>query len=216
MQETTRLLVLRHGETAWNVDTRIQGHTNIGLNGVGRWQAERLAQALADEPLAALYSSDLARAFDTARAIGQATGLPVAPHQDLRERAFGAFEGRRFVDIEAADPEAAARWRRRDPAFAPPGGESLQRFRDRVVACTVRLAAAHRGAQIAIVAHGGVLDCLYRAATGAALDTPRDWPIANAAVNRLLHHDGGFSLVVWGDSRHLEGAAPRDESGPVA
>lgn len=212
----TRVLALRHGETDWNRGARIQGHTDIALNDTGRWQATRLAQALADEPLAAIYSSDLQRAHHTARALSALTGVPVTLDAGLRERGFGRYEGRTFTEVEAEDPVAARRWRQRDPAFEPPGGESLTAFSARVVATARRLCAAHPGAQVALVAHGGVLDCLYRAATGTPIEAPRAWPIPNAAVNRLLLTAEGLSLVAWGDERHLEGAAARDELGPVA
>ena len=95
--DATRLSASRHGETEWNVDTRIQGQLDIGLNRTGLWQAGRVAQALADEPIAAIYASDLSRAWQTAQAIGSARGLAVTPEPRLRERAFGHFEGRTFT-----------------------------------------------------------------------------------------------------------------------
>ena len=90
----TRIIAIRHGETDWNVDTRIQGHLNIGLNDTGRLQARRVAQALAGEPITAIYSSDLLRAWDTARAISEATGGALQAHTGLRERHFGVLQGR--------------------------------------------------------------------------------------------------------------------------
>lgn len=212
--DATRIVVLRHGETAWNVDTRIQGQLDIGLNARGRWQAEQAARALAAEPFARIYASDLARARDTADAIGRAGGHDVVTHDGLRERGFGRFEGHTFAEIEQQWPEDALRWRKRDPWFAPAeGGEHLVGFRERVVATAHDLASRHVGEQIAIVAHGGVLDILYRAATGQELDAPRTWALANASINRLLWTPGGLTLVGWGDVRHLEspGDGPRDE-----
>jgi len=118
-QDITRVLVIRHGETAWNRESRIQGHIDIPLNDQGRWQAERLAQALADEPLAAIYSSDLQRAFDTAQAIAEATGLDVVADETLRERHFGDMEGLTHDEILARWPVEGRRWRERDPSFGP-------------------------------------------------------------------------------------------------
>ena len=92
----TRIIAIRHGETSWNVDTRIQGHLDIPLNDMGQWQAQRAGQALADEPFSAIYSSDLQRALVTAQAIGQATGCPVQPDTGLRERFLGKI-GRAHV-----------------------------------------------------------------------------------------------------------------------
>ena len=203
MTEATRLIVLRHGETAWNVDTRIQGQLDIGLNATGARQAQQLGAALADETVAAVYASDLSRAWDTARAVAASLGLEVVAEPRLRERAFGHFEGRTFADIEANSPDEARRWRTRDPEFAPEGGESLIVFRQRVAAVAAELAARHPGDQVVLVAHGGVMDVLYRAATGQELQAPRTWHLGNAAINRLLWTPQGFSLVGWGDTAHL-------------
>lgn len=210
--EATRIIAIRHGETAWNVDTRIQGHLDIPLNDTGRWQARRLGAALAGEQIAAVYASDLLRAMQTAQAVADGAGLAVVADTALRERAFGRFEGRTFAEIEATWPEDALRWRKRDPAFAPPeGGESLLQFRARVVDALDRLAAVHAGEQIVVVGHGGVMDVLYRAATGQELHAPRTWLLGNAAVNRLLWTPQGLTLVGWADAAHLEGAT-LDES----
>lgn len=210
--EATRIIAVRHGETAWNVDTRIQGQLDIPLNDKGRWQAERLARALAEEPIGAVYASDLGRAHDTARAVGHVLGLPVATDPGLRERAFGDFQGKTFAEIEAGWPDDALRWRRRDPEYVPlGGGESLIAFRDRVVAAAHAIAARHVGELIVMVGHGGVLDVLYRHATGQELGAPRSWLLGNAAINRLLWTPGALSLVGWADTAHLDASA-LDES----
>ncbi len=209
--QATRIIAIRHGETAWNVDTRIQGHRDIALNDTGLWQAAQLARALADEPLAAIYTSDLQRAHATAQAIAQATGAPLVADTSLRERSFGALEGRTFVEIETELPEQARRWRQRDPHFAPEGGETLLQVQSRIAAATRRLAAQHDGALIALVAHGGVLDMLYRLATGLDLQAPRTWQVANASINRLLWTPQGLTLVGWADTQHLE-TGSRDET----
>jgi probable phosphoglycerate mutase len=98
--EPTRIIAIRHGETAWNVAARIQGQLDVGLNDTGRWQARRVGEALANEDIATVYTSDLGRAHETARSIGEATGVPVVPDQGLRERSFGLFEGKTFSEIE--------------------------------------------------------------------------------------------------------------------
>lgn len=206
MAEPTRILAIRHGETDWNVGTRIQGQLDVGLNDKGRWQARRVAAAVAEDGLAFIYASDLARAHDTALAIGVATGLPVHAERGLRERAFGRFEGETWSDIETRWPKESARWRARDLEFAPEGGETLRAFYARVVEAAERLAAAHPGQVIALVAHGGVMDCLYRAAARIDLAAPRTWQLGNAAVNRLLYTpESGFGLVGWSDTSHLDG-----------
>ncbi len=203
--EATRLIAVRHGETAWNVDTRIQGQLDIGLNDTGLWQARRVGEALADEPIAAIYASDLARAWQTALEIARPRGIEVQPEPGLRERAFGHFEGRTFADIDASLPEQARLWRTRDPAFAPEGGgESLLAFRERVTGIAGKLAQRHPGELVVLVAHGGVMDVLYRAATRQELQAPRTWHLGNAAINRLLWTPQGFTLVGWGDIGHLD------------
>ena len=210
--EPTRIIAIRHGETAWNVDTRIQGQLDIGLNATGRWQAQRLALALAGEPIQAIYASDLLRAWDTALSISNAIGLAVHSVEGLRERGFGMFEGKTFLEIEARWPEQAMRWRKREPAFEPEGGESLLGFRERITQTTHTLAAQHPGEQIVLVAHGGVMDVLYRAATRQEIQAPRTWDLGNAAINRLLWTPDGLSLVGWADTLHLEDDEPLDES----
>ena len=204
MNEPTRIIAIRHGETTWNVDTRIQGHLDIPLSANGRWQAERLAEALRDEPLKAIYASDLTRAWETAQYLGQAQGLQVTKEIGLRERGFGDFEGKTFAEIEVLLPEQSLRWRKRDPEFSPSGGESLVALRARVMEAAERLAAQHPGEQIALVGHGGVMDVLYRAATRLDIQAPRTWALGNAAINRLLWTPEGFTLVGWADTQHLD------------
>jgi len=206
----TRIIAIRHGETAWNVDTRLQGHLDIGLNERGQWQARRAAQALADEDIAAIYTSDLSRARATAQAIADQNVNPAArqvhPHTGLRERGFGIFEGQTYAQINLDWPEESRRWRQRDPHFAPQGGETLTQLRERVTATVNALASQHVGEQIVLVAHGGVMDALYRLATHVAIDAPRSWDLGNAAINRLLWTPDGLTLVGWSDTRHLDDA----------
>lgn len=213
MGKVTRVLAIRHGETAWNVDTRIQGQLDIPLNEHGRWQARQLAEALAEDGLHAIYSSDLRRAHETAMCLGEATALPVATDPGLRERGFGCFEGLTFHEIEARHPDDSRRWRERDLAFGPGGGETLPAFYARCVGTAARLAARHPGQSIALVAHGGVLDCLYRAARRIELQLPRTWTLNNASINRLLFTGEGFALVGWGDTLHLERRALDERTG---
>ena len=215
MLEPTRIIAIRHGETAWNVDTRIQGQLDIPLNARGRWQANQLAQALVEERIGAIYASDLTRAWETAGHVSRLQQVAVTPEIGLRERGFGEFEGKTFVEIEASLPEQARRWRSRDPLFAPPGGESLTALRERVLEAASRLAARHPGELIALIGHGGVMDVLYRAATRQAIDATRTWALGNAAINRLMWTPEGFSLVGWSDVQHLEGDSLDDNRLPV-
>jgi len=210
---STRIIAIRHGETAWNASTRIQGHTDIPLNEHGQRQAQLLAQALAQaDKIDTIYSSDLQRAFATAQAMALQTGASLVTHVGLRERAFGDFEGRSFAQIELELPAQAQLWRTRAPDWTPPGGgESLSVMQQRVMATVNALAQQHPGQQIAVVAHGGVLDLLYRAATQQSLQAPRSWVLGNAVINRLLWTPQGLTLVGWGDDAHLQGPV-RDEA----
>ena len=211
--EATRIIAIRHGETAWNADSRIQGQRDVGLNETGRWQARRVGEALVGEEITAVYSSDLGRAEQTAESIADVTGVPVIRTQGLRERRFGLFEGMTFQEIHDNWPEQAQNWRRRLPEWQPPeGGESLIELRERVHRTMVELAARHPGEQIVIVAHGGVLDALYRIATGQEVNSPRTWELPNGAINRLLWTPEGFTLVGWSDTQHLDAHAGNDDT----
>ena len=210
MTGATRIVAIRHGETAWNVDTRLQGHLDIGLNARGQWQAQRAAEVLADEDIAAVYSSDLSRASATAQAIVDRSTSPGARplrlNSGLRERGFGIFEGQTYAQIASAWPDESARWRQREPNYAPQGGESLVQLRERIATTVTALASQHIGEQIVLVAHGGVLDALYRLATRQDIASPRTWELGNAAINRLLWTPDGLSLIGWYDTRHLDEA----------
>ncbi|MDH3209169.1 MAG: histidine phosphatase family protein [Burkholderiaceae bacterium] len=212
MQQITRIFAIRHGETDWNVDTRVQGQRDIALNDTGRWQARQLSLAVAQEGIDAVYASDLQRALDTALSVAAGAGLTVVTDIGLRERHFGEFEGYTSNEIEQRWPGKAQRWRQRDPDFSPQGGESLRQLLERSVNTATRLASAHFGQTIALVAHGGVIDSLYRAAMHIDLQMPRTWQLGNASINRLIYTPQGFNLLSWSDTQHLEGGPQLDDS----
>ena len=206
--QAVRLIAVRHGETAWNADGRIQGQIDIALNDTGLWQAQRLGQAVSEETFHAVHTSDLLRAHQTAQAVANVAGLPVQGHVGLRERHLGDFQGKTIPEIETRWPDQYQAWRKRVPDFAPTGGgESLIEFRKRVLATVDALARAQVQGQIAVVAHGGVMDILYRAATGQELHTQRTWTLANAAINRLMWTPESLTLIGWADTQHLNRAA---------
>jgi probable phosphoglycerate mutase len=131
--------------------------------------------------------------------------LTVIAEPLLRERCFGALEGLTWAEIETEHPDHALHWRKRTPDWAPPeGGESLVALQARVLSVLNRVAAAHLGQHVALVAHGGVLDAFYRAAIGADLQAPRTWLLKNAAINRVLWTPDSLTLVGWGDTSHLD------------
>jgi probable phosphoglycerate mutase len=207
----TRIVLIRHGETAWNAERRLQGHLDIPLNAEGLRQARAMAAALAQEEFDLVVSSDLARASATAAALADARSMPVRLDPALRERAYGAFEGLLYADIERRYPAEFAAWQRRDIDAVMPHGErfaeSFHQFHDRCTGAILAWAARHPGANIAIVAHGGVLECAYRLAQGLGLETPRTFAVKNASINRFTVDDGKLVLTSWGDVAHLEQAA---------
>jgi probable phosphoglycerate mutase len=211
----TRLIAIRHGETDWNAARRLQGHVDVPLNEQGRAQAQAVAQALMatgeehdhdHDAIAAGYASDLSRAFETGRAIAEAVHAPITAVRNLRERHFGDWEGNNYADLSVEFPADTERWRKHDPEWGPPGAtENLRQFGERIGQTVQELAAQHVGQQIVIATHGGVLDVLYRLATGLGVQDTRTWDLGNAAINRLLWTpESGLKLVGWGDTRHLE------------
>jgi 2,3-bisphosphoglycerate-dependent phosphoglycerate mutase len=209
---STSLLLIRHGETAWNAEHRIQGHLDIPLSATGIRQAASLGQRLAAETVTAIYSSELARAWLTAVPFAARLGLDIVPDSRLRERSFGVFEGLTADEIAARHPDGFRLWRMRDPAWAMDEGESGQQLIDRVLSALHDIASRHHGETVAVVTHGGVLDVAYRAARGLSWDAPREHLMLNASINRLSAQGSPLALSIldWGDVAHLEQA--RDES----
>lgn len=202
----TRLCLVRHGETDWNAQRRLQGSTDIPLNRQGLRQARATAERLADERFDHLYSSDLGRAMETARASAERLGLDILPLPDLRERNYGQFQGLTHDEAQQRYPALQPRLRAREPHATPPGGESLAVFSQRVERAFESLVATHTGATLLIVSHGGVLDIAYRLATGMPLEAPRDFVIGNACINWIVHDGTDWQLESWGDDTHLSGA----------
>ena len=204
----TTLWLIRHGETAWNAIGRMQGHTDIPLNETGLEQAGMLARQLVEdhktEHFAALYVSDLGRARQTAQPTSHALALPVQLDPQLRERNYGIFEGLTRDEIAQQYPEGWVHIKARTPEYQIPDGESIAQFYARTLAVLGRLAAQHPGQQILVVAHGGILDCAYRAATDIGLMVPRGHALMNASINRVSFEDGNFKLLGWGDTSHLD------------
>jgi probable phosphoglycerate mutase len=193
---------------------RLQGHIDIPLSEVGRRQAAALGRALAGERLAAIISSDLGRALQTAQAVAAHHQLPLHTDPTLRERAYGVFEGLLYTEIAERYPIEFAEWQARDVDSIMPHGnrmaESFHQFYDRCIGAIARQAGPWSGKTIALVAHGGVLECAYRAANEMALDSPRDFQVKNASINRFTFEATKLSLDQWGDVAHLQAASIDD------
>ena len=200
---SARICIVRHGETAWNAERRIQGQLDLALNAAGLAQAEAVACALADENFATVISSDLLRARQTAVSFALTAGLPVTLHTGLRERHYGVFQGHTYEEARLRYPEDYRVFSSRDADFDFGSGESLMAFAGRVRACMEEIAAAGMGKTILVITHGGVLDIVYRMATGMPLVAPRDFPIPNAALNWVERNARGWHLLGWADEHHL-------------
>ncbi len=168
------LLFVRHGETDWNADGRLQGHTDRPLNEYGRRQARELAERLAPEGAAAIYASDLARAKETAEIVGAELGLPVVTDPDLRERNWGSWEGLTPAEREAVDFE----------------GESPEEHRERMVRAMERIAASHPGERVVVVTHGGSMRRIQAVVTGIAQPV-----VGNCESWTCVHEDGVFRAI---------------------
>lgn len=210
----TSILLIRHGETAWNAERRLQGHTDIALSEHGRRQARALADALAGEGLDLVVSSDLQRARDTAQAVASKLGIDVQVDPRLRERCYGAFEGMLYSQVARTYPAEWEAWQARDIDALPPAGErqaeSFRQFFERAHGALLDWAARHPGKRIALVSHGGVLECAYRAALGLPLESPRNFKVHNASINRFTVLDGALELQSWGEVAHLKPAVLDD------
>ena len=206
----TEIFLIRHGETAWNAERRLQGHLDIPLNEEGERQAAALARALAREAVDMIISSDLSRAASTARAVAELQGLPLQTDASLRERCFGAFEGLLYDELESHFPEAYAQWKARDPHARYPDGErraeTFAEFAQRAVDAVCRIAEAHRGKRLIIVSHGGVLDAVYRSANGIDITAPRDFNVLNASINQVQWDGEKLTVLRWSDNAHLTAA----------
>jgi 2,3-bisphosphoglycerate-dependent phosphoglycerate mutase len=202
----TRLCLVRHGETAWNAEGRVQGQVDVPLNEVGQAQARAVAAALAGERFDAIYSSDLLRVRQTAEPAAGRLGLPVAFDAALRERHYGKFERHTYLEVRDRYPAEYARFCDKDPYFDFGTGEALKAFERRALACVAALVDRHAGQSILVFTHGGVLEMVYRHVTGRGLSSPRDFEIPNAALNRIEVRPGSWSIAAWADVAHLERA----------
>jgi probable phosphoglycerate mutase len=207
----TTFLIVRHGETDWNVAGRLQGWRDSPLTVTGRAQAAAVAARLAGEPIDALVASDLGRTQATAAPIAAGLGLPVGPDAALRERCYGILEGMTWAEIEHRHADAYRRLIARDQDYGVPEGESGIQFRNRVFDAFDRLAALHCEARVAVVTHGGVLGVVYRRAHHIALELPRTFAVPNAALNRVRIEGRRWTIEAWADVGHLPDPALDDE-----
>lgn len=210
----TRLLLTRHGRTAWNAERRYQGHTDIPLNAEGRHQVQRLAERLRSETIDAMYVSDLRRAWETAEAIAAPHDLSIRPEPRLREICFGRWEGKTHEQIKQHDAESLARWFD-DPMHAsPPGGETLAQAASRVGAAYDDILERHPEETVALVAHGGTLRLLLCLGLGVPPEDYWHFRFDVASLSELNTYDGGVILNSLNETAHLD--PQQEQSSPAA
>ena len=206
----TKIILVRHGETEWNVARRIQGYSDSPLTPTGVAQAQALGARLAQEKFAAVHASDLGRVRQTVAYIVQKTGHAANFAEDLRERGYGVFEGKTMDECEAEMPGQWSLYRGPDPQAVPPGGESVVRFQERIIGALERVARESDGQTVVVAAHGGVCGALFRHVMKLPPGTPRSWSLYNASINRFDYRKGKWQLDVWGDISHLNGESLQD------
>lgn len=207
----TELILIRHGETDWNVEHRIQGHMDTPLNRAGLQQAEAIGERFREVDIDVLVSSDLRRAMQTMQPIAEGRTLPILRDVRLRERHLGILQGKTTEEAQRVTPSAFEIWHSRSRDAELEKGESLAAFARRVTAALTELTQTHKDKRIVAVTHGGVLDIAYRHATATALEAPRTFSIHNASVNTFRADEQGFQIVVWSDISHLPDKQALDE-----
>lgn len=200
----TRIILVRHGETDWNVAKRYQGHSDIVLNQTGIRQAQFVAARLAPESIQAIYSSDLKRAVETAQYIANKHELPVKVHNGFREINFGRWEGATYKQIMADQPELLTAIYRGDNEVCMPEGESFQLVQKRAINVLYECLGKHTGQTIVIVAHGGTLATILCRELGKSLSEL--WSIQQnytaLSVIEYDHHGKG-KVTILNDHEHL-------------
>jgi probable phosphoglycerate mutase len=208
MADTTRVLLVRHGQSRGNAEGRFGGHSPTPLSARGRRQAEITAQALASEgPISAIYSSDLLRAVDSARPLAKLTSLPVNETEAFRERSIGVMEGLTFEEAAQQHPEQYQALIRRDFEHVLLGGESYRQMLDRAASTLDEIIAEHRGGRVVIYSHTGAI-CILTLHLMGALDAPELKPVwiatSNCGITRVeLKSDGLVRILSVNDTRHL-------------
>jgi probable phosphoglycerate mutase len=209
---STKLIIIRHGETLWNVEGKKQGQLNSPLTPLGIKQAKALAQRLTEEPFTTLYSSDLGRAYKTAQYIATRTNHKIFSDQRLRERNFGIFQGLTDKQIENEYPVEYNSYLTNRVDYVIPDGESLRQFYVRVTVFLENLTARYDGQIITIVTHGGVIDGWFRYIFDLPLETPRQAKLWNASINCVVREAAaGWMLHTWGDVNHVKSLRHLDD-----
>jgi len=210
-KKITGITVIRHGETEWNKIGLQQGHLNSNLTILGIKQAETLANALSEIKFDHIYSSDLLRAFDTAKIISKKMNLEIKTDPRLRERNLGIMQGLTIAEFKEKFPEEYAKFISDDPDVPVKNGESKNEHFKRVKQCIVELGNRHIGENILIVTHGGVIEKIFRFALGIPLEAKRNFSLFNSSINTFTFQDNILFLKTWGDINHLKEIGTTDD-----
>ena len=202
--EATVLFFVRHGQTGWNAEGRLQGHLDSSLSALGRAQARALGERLVPERAHALYTSDLGRALETAELIADFTGHPLQVEPRLRERGLGVLEGLTRGEAQQRHPGVWERYHDGPADYVVPRGESSEQRQARVLAACADIHRRHPGERVIVVTHGGVLDGVLRHCMRLPLDGPRTFVVRNAGLSTFEVDPGGpWRLATWGEVGHL-------------
>jgi broad specificity phosphatase PhoE len=203
----TRIYLARHGQTVTNREGRFCGHAETALTPRGIDQARALGRRLSDAPIAACYTSDYSRAIETATlALGE-RAIPVRPDPDLRELHYGEWELERESAVRKRDPGLYGLMEAEDPAWRPPGGETVAEVRGRTSAALARIVAGHRGQQVLVISHGTAINCLLSTVLGMAETHVFRLDVANCALTEIEERRGRMYVVRLNDTAHLAGIA---------
>lgn len=200
----TRLILVRHGQTVWNKELKYQGHTDIALSDEGIRQAGAVARRLKNENVAAVYASDLSRAFFTADAVARGHGLTVTAMPELREIKFGEWEGLTYTAIQEKWPDEMDKLYTNADEIAIPGGETFRQLKERAEGAICRLVERHAEQTFVVVSHGGTIRTIFCAILGIHLNHVWDIRQDNAAVNIIEYHHGRAIVTLVNDTHHLE------------
>ena len=208
MSEETRVLLIRHGQSQGNLEGRFGGHLPTSLSERGHREAEATAQALQREEIAAIYSSDLLRAVQTAEPLAHLTGLEIIQTTAFRERSVGCMEGLTFAEAAERHPDEYAALIHRDFDYVLSGGESYRQMLDRSAGELDRIIEQHRGDTVAVFSHTGTI-CILALHLMGALDSPTLRPVwivtNNCGIARFdLRADGFVRVLALNDTRHLD------------
>jgi len=206
----TRVILVRHGQTAWNVGAsstegeRFRGRIDLPLNDRGRAQAQALAERLAKEPIAAIYASPLQRAIETAEPTARRLGLAVQPLEGIVDIHYGDWQEHLHSEVARLYPTLYRQWLQEPHLVRPPGGESLEEVRDRAMAALHQIMTRHQDQTILVAAHQVVNKVLVCAMLG--LDTSHFWRIRqdNGCLNIFDYQEGVFTAILINDTCHLD------------